>query len=784
MEAQQFTFQRFGLRTKVILAMSAALVAIMIIVGLIVYFQVADQLQNSLETRGKELTKSLRSESMVELLYEQKDAHIKRLKEKLKGNEEVVYVLVLKQAKKDEEGIGGRPYVLFTNRFREPGKPMDIESLVDIHMSQPGQTIFKDDFLGFTEEVRAGTMVDEADGAGGGLGGGEDMGGGLDELESEALMFGEPLEETGETEPSPETMGLDMPKKEEAPEKEETKPETKTPETEKAQPAEKREALWGYVCLGLSTASLDEQRGWLFQTLIIILVIAVLGFTTFIFLASNRIYRRLLSMMDAAQRISQGDLTESIAEVSNDEMGMLASALNTITGNLNDIIRKISQVTESLGEAVERITASTEEVVQGAEYQVASVDETSSSMSEMVISLKGVAENVEILASSAEESSSSIMEMAATNDEVADNISSLASSVEETTTSIEQMTHAIKEVAKSVEDLSTTAEQTSTSMREMDVSIGQVETNANETASISEEVRRDAERGSEAVKKTIQGIGRISESTRIANTAMESLNKKVQAIGQVLNVIDDVAEQTNLLALNAAIIAAQAGEHGKGFAVVADEIKDLAERTATSTSEIAELIRAVQTETKSVTEAMEGGIKSVDEGVALSAEAEQALTKILDSSTKSTQMVREIARATVEQSRGSKVVTDAIARIAETVQQIASATGQQAKGSEQIMNAAERMKVITQHVHGSSQEQARGSKQITQAIENISEMVHHLNRAQKEQARGSEQVMKAVERIKEVAEHHSDSMGNMKKIVDLVAQQAETLRAEMGRFKL
>jgi methyl-accepting chemotaxis protein len=502
MEAQQFTFQRFGLRTKVILAMSAALVAIMIIVGLIVYFQVADQLQNSLETRGKELTKSLRSESMVELLYEQKDAHVKKLKKKLEENEEVVYVLVLKQAKKGEEGIGGRPYVLFTNRFREPGKPMDIESLVDIHMSQPGQTIFKDDFLGFTEEVRAGTMVDEGDETAGGLEGGEDLSGGMDELESEALMFGELGE--GETEPSaetpsPETTGLDMPKKEEKP-KEEAKPET--PEAETPKTSEKKEALWGYVCLGLSTAQLDAQRGWLFQTLIIILVIAVLGFTTFIFLASNRIYRRLVSMMDAAQRISQGDLTESIAEVSNDEMGMLASALNTITGNLNDIIRKISQVTDSLGEAVERITASTEEVVQGAEYQVASVDETSSSMSEMVISLKGVAENVEILASSAEESSSSIMEMAATNDEVADNISSLASSVEETTTSIEQMTHAIKEVAKSVEDLSTTAEQTSTSMREMDVSIGQVETNANETAAISEEVRRDAERGSEAVKKT------------------------------------------------------------------------------------------------------------------------------------------------------------------------------------------------------------------------------------------------------------------------------------------
>ena len=168
----------------------------------------------------------------------------------------------------------------------------------------------------------------------------------------------------------------------------------------------------------------------------------------------------------------------------------------------------------------------------------------------------------------------------------------------------------------------------------------------------------------------------------------------------------------------------------------------------------------------------------------LSNEAEAALKQILDSSTKSTRMMREIARATVEQARGSKEVTTFIQRIAETVQQIALATAQQAKGSEQIMNSAERMRVITQHVHGSSQEQARGSKQITGAIENISEMVHHLNRAQKEQTRGAEQVMQAVERIKEVAEHHSDSMSNMKKIVDLVAEQAETLRSEMSRFKL
>src|SRR5258708_13188574 len=115
-------------------------------------------------------------------------------------------------------------------------------------------------------------------------------------------------------------------------------------------------------------------------------------------------------------------------------------------------------------------------------------------------------------------------------------------------------------------------------MNEMDVSIDQVQSNANETAKLSEEVASDAERGAESILKTIGEIYRIKESSQEAVAVISNLGFRIEAIGQILAVIDDVAEQTNLLALNAAIIAAQAADHGKGFAVVASHINALPHR--------------------------------------------------------------------------------------------------------------------------------------------------------------------------------------------------------------
>ena len=101
-----------------------------------------------------------------------------------------------------------------------------------------------------------------------------------------------------------------------------------------------------------------------------------------------------------------------------------------------------------------------------------------------------------------------------------------------------------------------------------------------------------------AIEKTILRMNNIREAVEVSARVINKLGERSEHIGKILTVIDEVTKQTNLFALNAAILAAQAGEQGKGFAVVAGEIKNLADRTASSTKEIAQLITSVQTEAK------------------------------------------------------------------------------------------------------------------------------------------------------------------------------------------
>jgi methyl-accepting chemotaxis protein len=500
--------------------------------------------------------------------------------------------------------------------------------------------------------------------------------------------------------------------------------------------------------------------------------------------ASQLIVRPILALVTTARQIAKGDLTQR-AEISGaDEIGSLAEAFNGMAADLEKTVKNLMQSQAKLKSVVETVDSRSRLVIARVDEQRSVIDETYISIDQLNGGVRKITDNVEALSASSEETSSSMLEMVASMEEVSRHTDTLFTSVEDTASATHQMVSSINEVDQNVVYLTSFVTDTSSSMVEMSASIAQVEANAARSYDLTLAVANAAQSGMNAVRETIDGMEQIRQSVVEANTVVSRLGDRSVAIGKILNVIEDVAEQTNLLALNAAILAAQAGEYGKGFSVVAAEIRDLSERTASSTRDITNLIRAVQEEVDNALKATSAGSSLVENGVALSHEAGKALNNILDSASKASNMGKEIANATREQAMGSETVTRAVERLQSMVGQINAATRQQAAGSDHIMRAVESMREVTKYVRQAMVEQKSGSSMISAAAERMIEMIHEIFQVAASQSSESEKIVATMQQVRAIADGNRSTASDMSDAITLLNDAIRSLESEVRKFRV
>jgi methyl-accepting chemotaxis protein len=458
--------------------------------------------------------------------------------------------------------------------------------------------------------------------------------------------------------------------------------------------------------------------------------------------------------------------------------------MNIMAENLHSMVSRVRSASEVLTTIDNNLENAARQVVSSAQMQEKSVRETSRAVTQINDSVHEVYEGIDRLSESSTETSASSLEMAATIEEIAMSAEKLEEAVEEVSSSITEMASSIKEIGISIVNLLDASTTTASSIAEMDATIKQVEKNAMDSAAISESVRSDAEIGKKSVLEAIDGMQAIRVSSQITFDVVETLSVRVHDIGAILSVIDEVAEQTNLLALNAAIIAAQAGEHGKGFAVVADEIRELAERTSSSTREIAAVIKGVQEETRRAVEAISQTEERIAAGEKLSQRSGAALEKIVAGVERAGIQVSEIARTTVEQARGSQSIREAMESVEDMVESIANSSREHSKGTDMISAAAERMKDLTIHVRTSTREQSRASNLIARSAEEVTAMVDQIRGACRSQVDSSTLIAKSVSSIEGATVANIQAIKVMNASVTDLTHQIDLLEKEMTGFKM